>query len=282
MRRIRSIPDEVSPPPVQRRTVLRKAAPAWFLPPAALLVLLWAVPLASLTWRGLRAGALPYLGDPMVVQALRLSLTTSTVAAALIVLTGTPLAYALSRWEFRGRRVVEVLIDLTLVLPPSVAGVALLIAFGRRGVLGPVLSAAGVSLPFTTAAVVMAQMFVAGPFFVRSARLGFDAVDPQTEEAATTEGASAWQLFRFVMFPLAGRGLIGGLVLCWTRALGEFGATILFAGNMAGVTQTMPLAIYLGFERDVGVALALSVLLLLVSSVLLVALRRLERASDFA
>jgi molybdate transport system permease protein len=264
---------------MHRRGPLRKAAPAWFLPPAALLVMLWAVPLASLTWRGFRAGALPYLSDPMVVEALQLSLLTSTIAASLVIATGTPLAYALSRWEFRGRRVVEVLIDLTLVLPPSVAGVALLIAFGRRGVLGPGLSALGISLPFTTAAVVMAQMFVAAPFFVRAARLGFDAVDPQLEEAATTEGANAWQLFRYVMAPLAGPGLIGGLVLCWTRALGEFGATILFAGNMPGRTQTMPLAIYLGFERDVGVALSLSVLLLLVSSVLLVALRRLERAA---
>ena len=268
-----------SPLPTHRRGPLRKAAPAWFLPPAALLVLLWAVPLASLTWRGFRAGALPYLGDPMVVQALQLSLLTSTIAASLVIVTGTPLAYALSRWEFRGRRVVEVLIDLTLVLPPSVAGVALLIAFGRRGVLGPALSALGISLPFTTAAVVMAQMFVAAPFFVRAARLGFDAVDPQLEEAATTEGANTWQLFRYVMAPLAGPGLIGGLVLCWTRALGEFGATILFAGNMPGRTQTMPLAIYLGFERNVGVALALSVLLLLVSGVLLLALRRLERAA---
>ena len=282
MQRIRTIPEATSPPPGHRRGPLRKAAPAWFLPPAALLVLLWIIPLVSLTWRGLRSGALPYLGDPTVIQALRLSLATSTVAAALVVLTGTPLAYALSRWEFRGRRIVEVLIDLTLVLPPSVAGVALLIAFGRRGVLGPALSAVGLSLPFTTAAVVMAQMFVAAPFFVRSARLGFDAVDPQMEEAATTEGANAWQLFRYVMAPLAGRGLIGGLVLCWTRALGEFGATILFAGNMAGKTQTMPLAIYLGFERDVGVALALSVLLLFVSGILLVALRRLERAAELA
>jgi molybdate transport system permease protein len=131
--------------------------------------MLWAVPLASLTWRGFRAGALPYLSDPMVVEALQLSLLTSTIAASLVIATGTPLAYALSRWEFRGRRVVEVLIDLTLVLPPSVAGVALLIAFGRRGVLGPGLSALGISLPFTTAAVVMAQMFVAAPFFVRRA-----------------------------------------------------------------------------------------------------------------
>jgi molybdate transport system permease protein len=271
--------NSVSPPPELRRhplSSLRGASPFLFILPAALLLGLWLIPLASLGMRGLGSGALQHLRDAMVLQALRLSLVTSTTAAALVVLTGTPLAYVLSRWEFRGRGLIDVLIDLTLVLPPAVAGVSLLIAFGRRGVLGPLLTMFGLSLPFTTTAVVMAQMFVAAPFFVRAARLGFDAIDPQLEEAATTEGASPWQLFRFVMLPLAGRSVLSGLVLCWTRALGEFGATILFAGNMPGRTQTMPLAIYLGFEREVGVALALSVVLLLVSGILLLALRRLE------
>jgi len=269
----------VSPPPPQRRASLRGTASAIFLPPALALLALWAVPLAAVAWRGLGAGALHYWRDPMVLEALRLSLVTSSLAALLAVLSGTPLAYALANWEFRGRSVVEVLIDLTLVLPPSVAGVALLIAFGRRGVFGPALGLFGVALPFTTAAVVLAQLFVAGPFFVRAARIGFEAIDRQLQEAATTEGASPWQLFRFVMLPLAWRAVVGGLVLCWTRALGEFGATILFAGNMPGRTQTMPLAIYLGFERDIGVALALSVILMTVSAVLLVALRRLEAAT---
>jgi len=267
----------VSPPPPLRRHPLRGAGALLFLLPAGLLLGLWLIPLGALLLRGLGAGALGYWADPMVQQALRLSLLTSTIASGLVLLTGTPLAYALARWEFRGRAALDVLIDLTLVLPPAVAGVALLIAFGRRGVLGPALAQLGVSLPFTTAAVVLAQIFVAAPFFVRAARIGFDAIDPQLEEAATTEGASQWQMFRYVMLPLAGRSVLSGLVLCWTRALGEFGATILFAGNMAGRTQTMPLAIYLGFERDVGVALALSVLLLLVSALLLLALRRLER-----
>jgi molybdate transport system permease protein len=267
----------ISPPPVLRRHRLRNGGVLLFLLPALLLLGLWLIPLAALLLRGLGAGALRYWADPMVQQALRLSLLTSSIATGLVLLTGTPLAYAMARWEFRGRALLDVLIDLTLVLPPAVAGVALLIAFGRRGVLGPLLTQLGVSLPFTTAAVVMAQAFVAAPFFVRAARIGFEAVDPQLEEAATTEGASQWQLFRFVMLPLAGRSVLSGLVLCWTRALGEFGATILFAGNMAGRTQTMPLAIYLGFERDVGVALALSVLLLLVSTLLLLTIRRLER-----
>jgi molybdate transport system permease protein len=167
-------------------------------------------------------------------------------------------------------------VDLPVVLPPAVAGLALLMAFGRRGVLGGALGTLGLSLPFTTAAVVVAQTFVAAPFYVRAARLGFAAVDAQLEEAAYTEGASQWQLFRHVMLPLTGRALASGLVLCWTRALGEFGATIMFAGNLPGRTQTMPLAIYLGLEQNLGVALALSALLLLTSGVLLGVLRWLE------
>jgi molybdate transport system permease protein len=249
----------------------------WFALPAGALLLLWAAPIAALLLRGVDADLGAYLRDPMVQQALRLSLLTSSATALLAVVCGTPLAYSLARWEFPGRRAIESLIDLTLVLPPAVAGVSLLIAFGRRGLFGPVLGSVGVSLPFTTAAVVMAQLFVAAPFFVRAARIAFDAIGPQVEEAAAILGASPWQLFRFVMLPMARRGLLAGLVLCWTRALSEFGATILFAGNMPGRTQTMPLAIYLGFERDVGVALALSVILLGVSAVLLFALRRFER-----
>ena len=270
---------ESSPQPAFRRAAIR-GKPAWlFGIPAAILVCLWAIPLASLLWRGAAIGIGPYIRDPMVLSALRLSLITSTTTALIVVVTGTPLAYALARWRFPARSLIEVVIDLTLVLPPAVAGVGLLIAFGRRGVLGPALGILGLSLPFTTTAVVMAQTFVAAPFFVRAARIGFEAIDVQLEEAATTEGASQWQLFRYVMMPLAGRALLGGIVLCWTRALGEFGATILFAGNMLGSTQTMPLAIYLGFERDVSIAVALSVVLLLISGVLLTALRRLENTT---
>jgi molybdate transport system permease protein len=249
----------------------------WFALPASALLLLWAAPIAALLYRGASAGLGESLRDPMVQQALRLSLVTSAATALIAVLCGTPLAYALARWEFPGRRAIESLIDLTLVLPPAVVGVALLIAFGRRGLFGPALGSLGVSLPFTMTAVVMAQLFVAAPFFVRAARIAFDAIGPQVDEAAAILGASPWQLFRYVMLPMARRGLQVGLVLCWTRALSEFGATILFAGNMPGRTQTMPLAIYLGFERDVGVALALSVILLGVSALLLFALRRFER-----
>ena len=249
----------------------------WFGLPAAALLLLWAAPLIALLLRGAVPSVAVFLSDPVVQQALRLSLLTSAVASALAVLCGAPLAYALARWEVPGRRAIEALIDLTLVLPPAVAGIALLIAFGRRGLFGPALGAIGISLPFTAEAVVVAQVFVAAPFFVRAARLAFEAISPQVEEAAAILGASPWQLFRFVMLPSARRGLLAGLVLCWTRALSEFGATILFAGNMPGRTQTMPLAIYLGLERDIDVALALSVILLGVSAILLFALRRFER-----
>jgi molybdate transport system permease protein len=151
-----------------------------------------------------------------------------------------------------------------------------LIAFGRQGVFGAWLAAIGVSLPFTTAAVVIAQTFVSAPLFIRSARIGFAAIDRQLEEAATVEGANEWEIFRYIMFPLTGRALLTGLVLTWTRALGEFGATLLFAGNLVGKTQTMSLAIYLGFEQSLGVAIALSVLLLLVSLLFLGIIRRLE------
>ncbi|HMK07777.1 MAG TPA: ABC transporter permease [Anaerolineales bacterium] len=249
----------------------------WFGLPAGVLLLLWGAPLLALLLRGAAPSVFAYLQDPMVQHALRLSLLTSGATAALAVLCGTPLAYALARWDFPGRRAVEALIDLTLVLPPAVAGIALLMAFGRRGLFGPTLGIVGISLPFTVAAVVMAQLFVAAPFFVRAARLAFESIGPQMEEAAAILGASPWQQFRFIMLPAARRGLLAGLALCWTRALSEFGATILFAGNMPGRTQTMPLAIYLGLERNLDVALALSVILLGVSAILLFALRRFER-----
>ena len=152
-----------------------------------------------------------------------------------------------------------------------------MIAFGRRGLFGSALNILGISLPFTTAAVVLAQTFVAAPLYVRSARVGFSGIDKQLEEAAHVEGANQWQLFYEVMFPLAGRALLSGAILTWTRALGEFGATILFAGNLEGVTQTMPMVIYLGFERNLGIALTLSVVLVVVSVCLLMLTKRLEQ-----
>ena len=243
---------------------------------AGLMVLLLGVPVLMLLWRGLTSDPLRFLRDPTVQSALRLSAWTSTVATVVALVLGMPLAYLLARNRFRGRTLLEVLVDLPIVLPPSVAGIALLAAFGRRSLLGAALAPLGVSLPFTTAAVVLAQVFVAAPLFIRAARIGFNTVESQLEEAAYTEGASQWQLFRHVMFPLTGRALFAGLVLCWARALGEFGATILFAGNLPGVTQTMPLAIFIGFQQDLGVALALASILLVISGLVLAVLRKIE------
>jgi len=241
-----------------------------------LMVVLLAVPVLMLLWRGLTSEPLRFLADPTVRAALRLSAWTSSAATLIALILGMPLAYLLARNRFAGRTLLEVLVDLPIVLPPSVAGIALLVAFGRRGLLGAALAPLGVSLPFTSAAVVLAQVFVAAPLFIRAARLGFNAVDAQLEEAAYTEGASQWQLFRHVMFPLTGRALFAGLVLCWARALGEFGATILFAGNLPGRTQTMPLAIFIGFQQDLGIALALASILLIVSGLVLGVLRKIE------
>jgi len=251
-----------------------------FILAGGLLVLFLAFPLLALVLRALGADLLQNAASPQAFHALKLSLITSTITTLLAALLGTPLAYMLARWKFRHKAWLELILDLPIVLPPSVAGLGLLMAFGRRGLAGPALNLLGISLPFTTAAVVLAQLFVAGPLFIRSARLGFAHIDVQLEELARVEGASQWQVFTEVMFPLAGRALISGAVLTWTRALGEFGATILFAGNLEGVTQTMPLAIYLGFERGLGVALALSVMLMAVSLLLLALTKRLEREDD--
>ena len=251
-----------------------------FIIPSAILLALFALPLLALFVRSIDSDFLTYALSEQVFKALRLSLVTSTITTFVTILFGTPFAFLLARWKFRLKSLIELFIDLPIVLPPSVAGLVLLIAFGRRGLFGSVLSVFGVSLPFTTAAVVIAQTFVASPLYVRSARVGFKEVDKQLEEAAHVEGANQWQLFTEVMFPLAGRALLSGAILTWTRALGEFGATILFAGNLEGVTQTMPLAIYLGFERNLGVALALSVVLVVVSVLLLMLTKRLEKQHD--
>lgn len=248
-----------------------------FVLPSLLLLGLFGLPILALVLQALGDTFLDYALSMEAIVALKLSLLTSLLSVGIAIALGTPLAFMLARWKFSGKSLIEMLVDLPVVLPPSVAGLALLIAFGRQGLLGGTLGIFGISLPFTTAAVVIAQTFVSAPLYVRAARIGFAEVDLQLEEAAHVEGASQWQLFTEVMFPLAGRALVSGAILAWTRALGEFGATILFAGNLEGVTQTMPLAIYLGFERSLGVAVALSVVLVGVSVLLLGITRRLEK-----
>ena len=251
-----------------------------FIIPSCFLLALFLLPIFALFVRSMNKEFFANAFSEQALKALRLSLVTSTITTGAAMILGTPLAYILARWRFRFKSWIELMIDLPIVLPPSVAGLSLLIAFGRRGLFGSALNLLGISLPFTTAAVVLAQTFVAAPLYVRSARIGFAEVDKQLEEAAEVEGASQWQLFQEVMFPLAGRALLSGAILTWTRALGEFGATILFAGNLAGVTQTMPMAIYLGFESALGIALALSVTLVIVSALLLGLTRKLERNED--
>jgi len=209
-----------------------------------------------------------------LVDALRLSLVTSAIALGIIVTIGTPVAWMLARYRLPAHRLLDALIDLPIVLPPAVAGVALLSAFGRQGLLGDQLNALGISVGFTTAAVVIAQLFVGAPFYIRTARTGFARLDRGLEEAAADLGASPARVFWRVVLPMARSSLAAGAVLAWARALGEFGATIMFAGNRQGVTQTMPLAIYERFQAgDLPTALLLSVVLLAGSAVLLVVVR---------
>lgn len=207
-------------------------------------------------------------------SALTLSLETTGVTLLLTLVFGTPTAYLLARRRFPGKRLLDSVVDLPIVVPPAVAGVALLLAFGREGLLGPSLSAIGIHLSFSTAAVVLAQLFVSCPFYIRSARAGFIGVDRVLEDASSTLGYGGWGTFRRVTVPMALPSLIGGAVLTWARALGEFGATIMFAGNLMGVTQTMPLAVYLNLESgDLDGAVALSVVLVLVSLVVSLVVR---------
>lgn len=224
-----------------------------------------ALPLVALALRVPLDRVWGVLASREAAQAIRLSLITSGIAVALALAGGTPVALLLARRRFRGRVLLDTLIDLPMVLPPSVAGIALLVAFGRRGLLGSSLRLAGIELPFTAAAVVLAQLFVAAPFYIKAAASGFAGVDAELEEAAALDGAAPRQVFRFITAPLAWPALLGGAVMTWARALGEFGATIIFAGNFVGRTQTMPLAIYQGFEQDLTLALSLSLILLVVS-----------------
>ncbi|HLB63213.1 MAG TPA: ABC transporter permease [Anaerolineales bacterium] len=219
------------------------------------------LPLIALLLRATPERLWETLGTRPVQQAVGLSLRTAAAATGLSIALGTPVAYVLARRRFRLKRLVEALVDLPVVLPPAVAGLALLMAFGRRGLLGGALEALGIPIGFSPTAVVLAQTFVAAPYYVRAAAIGFSQVQAELEQAASIDGASGRQVFLKVTVPLAWHGLVSGAALTWARALGEFGATIIFAGNFPGRTQTMPLAIYLGFQFDLDVALTLAVIL---------------------
>ena len=252
----------------------RDRTPVVFAVPAAVAVGFLAVPLVGLLRRTPWGSLGAELATPRVLEALRLSLVCSLGAVAVSVVLGVPLAFLLARVDFPGRNLVRALTTLPMVLPPVVGGVALLLAFGRRGVAGQWLDRAfGITLPFTTTGAILAAAFVAMPFLVIATEAGLRAMDRRFEDAAATLGAGPWTTLRRVTLPLIAPSLGAGIALCWARALGEFGATITFAGNLPGVTQTMPLAVYLALETDLEAAIALSLVLLAISLAVLVALR---------
>lgn len=261
--------------PARNRRAPKDRAPA--LPVALSLVLIafLLLPTLVILARGIGAGFAGAIVDPVVLEALRVSLTTTAIALLLTVAFGAPVAFLLARYRFPGHTLLDALLDLPIVLPPVVAGVGLLLTFGRRGLLGAPLELAGISLAFSPAAVVMAQLFASAPFFIRAAKAGFMAVDPDVEEAAQIDGASAVLAFRFVTWPLAFPFLLEGMVLAWARALGEFGATILFAGSLAGSTRTITLSIYAALESDLAPALVLSAIMVAAAFGLLFAVRSL-------
>ncbi|ALG07205.1 ABC transporter permease [Kibdelosporangium phytohabitans] len=253
---------------------VRARVPVVLLIPAFIGLAFLVLPMAGLVIRAPWATLVDQLATAEVGEALRLSLICATSATVICLVLGVPLAWMLARTELPGRRIARAFVTVPLVLPPVVGGVALLLVFGRRGVLGQYLDSwFGVSLPFTTAGVIVAEAFVAMPFLVIAVEGALRGADSRFEEAAATLGASRWTAFRRVTLPTVAPGIAAGAVLCWARALGEFGATITFAGNYPGTTQTMPLAVYLALEQDPDSATVLSLVLLVVSIVILVSLR---------
>ncbi|MBI2762608.1 MAG: molybdate ABC transporter permease subunit [Chloroflexi bacterium] len=242
---------------------------------AVVLFGLLATPVATLLGRAIASGALRLVADSAVVrEALRLSLLTTTISLGITVTLGTPLAYLLARRPTRLAWLVEIFVDLPLVLPPSVAGLGLLLVFGRRGLIGDTFDTLGLAIPFTTIAVVLAQVFVASPFYVRAARAAIASVSRDLEDAARVDGASELRVFTAVTLALARPGIGAGLVMSWARSLGEFGATILFAGSVVGRTQTLPLVVYAEFGAgDLDAAIAAAAVLVLAALTVLIAVR---------
>ena len=252
----------------------RQSVPVAVMALATLGVAFFILPLLGLLLRAPWRDAARSLTEPDTLQALKLSLVASLSATGIALVLGVPMAWIYARVEFPGRALLRALTTLPMVLPPVVGGIALLLAFGRRGLLGSWLDTTfGITLPFTTAGVVMAETFVAMPFLVLTVEAGLRSMDRRYEEAARTLGASRWRVFTRVTLPLIAPSLFAGAVLCWARALGEFGATITFAGNFPGITQTMPLAVYLLLETNPEASFILSLVLLLVSLLVLIGLR---------
>ncbi len=260
--------------PSRTREVALKASLALLLIMAMSFI---ALPVAALFLKTPLDTILKSLHEPVVMDALRLSLTTSTLTTIVVVIMGTPIAYVSARFNYFGKEIADSLIDLPVIMPPAVAGVALLVAFGRMGIVGHYLNAFGISIAFTTMAVIMAQVFVSSPFYIRQARTSFEDVDIAFENAARTLGASRVYTFIHVILPIAMNGLISGAIMAFARSLGEFGATIMFAGNFQGRTQTMPLAIYTAMQGDLDVSLCLSIILVAISFVVIFLVKTMTR-----
>jgi molybdate transport system permease protein len=263
---------------------MKRGAGPWLAAVAAIAASFLALPVVVLVGRAVLSGELlDAIQSPVVIDALVLSAITTVASLFVIVAFGLPLAIYLATRGGRGRRLLETAVDLPIVLPPSVAGLALLLVFGSRGLIGQSLSAFGISIPFTTFAVVLAQVFVAAPFFIRAARVGIAAVDGDLQDAARVDGAAERQVFRAITAPLAAPALAAGLVVTWARALGEFGATIMFAGNIAGRTQTLPLVVYGEFQSsNLEASVAAATVLIIAAFAALIAVRYLNfgRALD--
>lgn len=236
-----------------------------------------ALPVVALFFRTTPELFISSLRNPEVAGALWLSLFTSALSLGIVILLGTPFAWVHCRFMYPGKILVDTLIDLPLVLPPAVAGFALLMLYGRAGLVGSYLNVFGITLAFTTLAVIMAQIFVASPFYLRQAKTLFEQLDPVYEQTARTLGASPIRTFLVVVIPLTASGLVSGAVMTFGRALGEFGATIMFAGNLPGVTQTMPLAVYVGMEGNFNSGLTIAILLVIISFTLMIVVRLLSR-----
>ncbi len=248
--------------------------PVPLLVPAVVGVAFLVLPLVGLLVRTPWSDLMPLLTASGVGDALRLSVLSATLATVLSLVMGVPIAWVLARSAIRGRTLIRALVTVPLVLPPVVGGVALFLVLGRQGLLGRWLfEQFGLTIPFTTTAVVLAETFVAMPFLIISVEGALRAADARFEDAAATLGADRWTTFRRVTLPLVAPGVAAGAVLCWARALGEFGATITFAGNFPGTTQTMPLAVYLALQDDPEAAIVLSLVLLVVSLATLLLLR---------
>ena len=247
-------------------------------------LLMWVflfLPIVALIWRAVAAQSWQNLPETGIIfSATWLSLKTTFASIIIMILCGTPLAYALARWQFRGRRLARVITELPIVLPPAVAGLALLLALGRRGLLGGLLLEYDISIPFTTLAVIIAQTFVASPYYIRAAQVGFADVSNDLEDAARVDGATEWSVFWYITLPIAFRALSAGLVLAWARAMGEFGATALFAGSRQDETQTMTLLVYDVFQSDLDAAIWTGLLLIAVALITLLLSQWLARTDD--